>query len=109
MRTANVDAKTADLFRQKFGDKKSQKNLSAVTHVAKGKDIPPFLILCVADSARTREQAERLVKVLKESAVSAQVFAAENKNHRSINAELGSPDDRPTNMLFDFLNGQLKK
>jgi arylformamidase len=109
MRTANADLRTADLFRQKFGEEQSQKDLSAVTHIAKGQDIPPFLLLCVADTPRTREQAERLAKVLKESAVSAQVFAAENKNHRSINAELGSPDDPPTKALYDFLSAQLKK
>jgi arylformamidase len=32
-----------------FGDARSQKGLSPITHVAKGKGIPPFLILHVAD------------------------------------------------------------
>ena len=41
-----------------FGDAESQKDLSPVTHVAKGKNIPPFLILHVADRPDTKAQSQ---------------------------------------------------
>jgi hypothetical protein len=31
------------------------------------------------------------------------------KNHTTINADLGLPDDRPTQALFEFVGGVLKK
>ena len=58
-----------DAYRRKFGDEASQKDLSPVTHVAKGKDIPPFLILHVADHPETKAQSQRLAKALQEAGV----------------------------------------
>ena len=53
--------------REKFGnDPAKHRDFSAVTHVAKGKGIPPFLILHVADHPDTTAQAQRLGDVLKE-------------------------------------------
>jgi diketogulonate reductase-like aldo/keto reductase len=52
--------------RQKFGnDPKKHIDFSAVTHVAKDKGIPPFLILHVAGHPDTTAQARRLGDVLK--------------------------------------------
>ena len=82
--------------------------MSPVTHVATGKNIPPFLILHVAGNPLTGGQAERLAKVLQAAGVSAKVVAAEGKNHGTINSDLGLPDDRPTQALWEFLDGALK-
>src|SRR5262249_42860756 len=47
--------------REKFGnDAAKHRDFSAVTHVAKDKGIPPFLILYVADHPDTSAQAQRL-------------------------------------------------
>jgi len=46
---------------------------------------------------------------LQEVGVSAKAFPATEKNHTSINADLGLPDDEPTRALFEFLDGVLKK
>ena len=56
-----------------------QKDLSAVTHVAKGKNIPPFLILHVADHPETKGQSQRLVKVLQASGISAKAYPARGR------------------------------
>src|SRR5437764_5274949 len=80
--------------REKFGnDPGKHKDLSAVTHVARGKGIPPFLILHVAEHPDTGAQAQRLGKVLKDAGVPATVFGARETNHSRINADLGLPDD----------------
>jgi arylformamidase len=109
MQIATVEAKRAARYRIKFGDEKMQKELSAVTHVAKGKNIPPFLILHVADHPETKAQSQRLAKALQAAGVSATAYPAEGKNHTTINADLGLSGDRPTQEMFEFLSVVLKK
>jgi acetyl esterase/lipase len=96
--------------RIKFGnDPEKHKDYSAVTHVAKGKGIPPFLILYVADHPDTSAQARRLAKVLKESEIPAIAFGAKETNHSKLNDNLGTPGDSATKAVDDFLAGLLKK
>src|SRR5262249_27402485 len=109
MQIETVEQKRAAIYKQKFGDAASQKDLSPVTHVAKGKHIPPFLILHVADHPETKGQSQRLVRALQEAGVSAKAYPAQGKNHTTINADLGLPDDKPTQALFEFFGGGLKK
>jgi acetyl esterase/lipase len=90
--------------REKFGnDPAKHRDFSAVTHVARDKGIPPFLILHVAEHPDTSAQAQRLGNVLKEASVPATVFGARETTHGKINADLGLPDDPSTKALFDFL------
>ena len=109
MRIATVTERIANIYRKKFGDEKSQKHLSPVTYVAEDKKVPPFLILHVADHPETKGQSKRLVSVLWKAGISASAFPAEGKDHRSIDAELGLPDDKPTNALFEFVERMLYK
>ena len=96
--------------RQKFGnDPAKHKDYSAVTHVAKGKGIPPFLILHVADHPDTTAQARRLAAVLKEAEIPATLFGAKDTNHNKLNDNLGVPGDPATKALDEFLAGLLKK
>jgi acetyl esterase/lipase len=95
--------------REKFGnDPEKHRDFSAVTHVAKDKGIPPFLILYVAGHPDTTAQALRLGNVLKDAGVSATLFAANETTHNKINAHLGQPDDPTTRALFDFVEKALK-
>ncbi len=96
--------------REKFGnDPVKHRDFSAVTHVAKGKGIPPFLILHVADHPDTTAQAQRLGAVLKDAGIPAKVFGAKETNHNKLNANLGLPDDPATEALFAFVAEALKK
>ncbi|HUQ72076.1 MAG TPA: hypothetical protein VM165_21285, partial [Planctomycetaceae bacterium] len=96
--------------REKFGDDpKKHIDFSAVTHVSKGKGIPPFLILYVADHPDNAAQAQRLGAALKDAGIAATVFGAKETNHTRINAELGTPDDPSTKALFEFVDAALKK
>jgi acetyl esterase/lipase len=107
-RTIVAKGKRAASYRIKFGDERTQKDLSAVTHVAKGKGIPPLLVLHVADHPETKAQSQRLVKAIQEVGGSAKACPAERKDHNSINADLGLPDDKPTQEMFAFLLAVLK-
>lgn len=96
--------------REKFGnDPAKHRDFSAVTHVAKGKGIPPFLILYVADHPDNAAQAQRLAGVLKEANIPVNPFGAQETNHRRINEELGRPNDAPTKALFEFVDNALQK
>src|SRR5207244_151815 len=87
-------------FKAIFGEKEeSQRDLSPAAHIAKDKNIPPFLILHVADRADTKAQSAWFADKLKDAGVSAKVVAAEGKTHGTINSELGLADDKPTKEL----------
>lgn len=96
--------------REKFGnDPDKHRDYSAVTHVAKGKGIPPFLIIHVSEHPDTRAQAQRLAAVLKEADVPVTVFGGKETTHGKINADLGLPDDPATEALLKFLGESLSK
>ena len=81
---------------------------SVVTHVAPGKDIPPFLILYDAAAPLTPDQAKRLEKALTSKGISAKAYGAQNTNHGKINADLGLPGDPATAELQSFLKSVLE-
>ncbi len=96
--------------REKFGnDREKHKEFSAVTHVSKGKGIPPFLILHVAGHPDTSAQAFRLGSVLREAGVAVSVFGAKDTTHVKLNDDLGLPDDPATKALDEFVVKALKK
>ena len=89
-------------------DEKKQKDASPISHVAKGKGIPPFLILHIASRRDGKAQSESLANELKEAEVVAEVISESDKTHATINRELGTPGDIPTKHVFDFLDQTLK-
>lgn len=96
--------------REKFGnDPQKHRAFSAVTHVAKDKGIPPFLLLHVAGHPDVTAQALRFGNVLKEADVPVTVFGARETTHNKLNADLGLPDDPATTALYAFLDKALKK
>ncbi|WP_395749132.1 alpha/beta hydrolase [Prosthecobacter sp.] len=96
--------------REKFGGTHEKHvDFSAVTHIAKGKSIPRFLILHVAAHPDTSAQAARLGNALKEAGVPTTVFGAKDTSHVKLNDDLGLPDDPATKALDTFVNGLLKK
>jgi arylformamidase len=96
--------------RQKFGnDPAKHRDFSAVTHVAKDKDIPPFLILHISDRLDTGAQARRMAAVLEASGISAKVVVGREATHTSINDNIGAPKDPVTGELFAFLAKVLER
>jgi arylformamidase len=96
--------------RLKFGDSpEKHQDFSAVTHVAKGKSIPPFLILHVANHPDTSIQARRFGMVLTEAGVPTTVFGAKDTDHSKLNDNLGKQEDPATNALLEFVAKVQKK
>jgi len=95
--------------REKFGnDPAKHTDFSAVTHVAKDKSIPPFLILHVAGHPDVTAQAQRLGNVMKAAGLPVTVFGARESTHNKLNADIGLEDDPATKALFEFLGNALK-
>ncbi len=91
--------------RQKFGnDPEKHIDFSAVTHVAEGKGIPPFLILYFPGNPNTRAQALRFEEVLKQAGIPVKAYGKRDSNHSRLNNDLGKPDDPATKELYDFLD-----
>lgn len=90
--------------REKFGkDPAKHRDFSTVTHVAKDKGIPPFLVLHVAEHPDTSAQAQRLGEALKTAGVPVTLFGARESTHNKLNADLGQPGDPATKALEAFL------
>lgn len=97
------------------------RELSPVTHIAKGKNIPPFLILdCPVTKPNPTADEAKIIRAfaaktpwfaakLEEAGVSAKAYVAEGKDHVTTGDDLGTPDDKTTKALFEFLDGVLKK
>ena len=91
--------------RQKFGnDPEKHVDLSAVTHVAKDKGIPPFLILYFSGNPDTQAQAQRLESVLKAAEIPAKSYGKSDSNLSRLNDDLGKPEDPATQELYKFLD-----
>lgn len=91
--------------RQKFGnDPEKHVDFSAVTHVAKNKHIPPFLLLYFPGNPDTRAQAQLLESVLRAADIPAKAYGKSDSNHSRLNNDLGRPDDPATVELYRFLD-----
>ncbi len=96
--------------RQKFGDDPAKhRDFSTVTHVARNKGIPPFLILHIAGHPDTGAQARRLAAVLGTAGISATVVAGRETTHASINDNIGAAHDPVTTALFAFVAEALER
>ena len=96
--------------RQKFGDDPAKhRDFSTVTHVARDKGIPPFLILHIGGNPDTGAQARRLAGVLQAAGISAKVVNGREATHATINDNIGAPDDAVTKELFAFVAEALKR
>ena len=96
--------------RQKFGDDPAKhRDFSAVTHVARDKGIPPFLILHIAGHPDTGAQARRMANTLEAAGIPVKVVAGRETTHASINDNIGAPNDPVTKELFAFVADALKR
>ena len=96
--------------RQKFGDDPAKhRDFSAVTHVARDKGIPSFLILHIAGHPDTGAQARRMANVLEAAGIPVKVVAGRETTHASINDNIGAANDPVTKELFAFVADVLKR
>jgi hypothetical protein len=80
-----------------------------VTHVAKDKGIPPFLLFYFSGNPDTRAQAGRLEAVLKEFGIPVTAYGKRDSNHSRLNNDLGKPDDPATEQFYKFLDANVAR
>lgn len=96
--------------RVKFGnDPEKHLDFSAVTHIAKGKSVPPFLIMHVAGHPDTTAQAKRLSAELTKAEVPNTLFGGRETTHNKLNNDIGLPDDPGTAAVIKFLDEVLRR
>ncbi len=96
--------------REKFGNSpEKHTDYSAVTHVAKGKGIPPFLILHVSGHPDVTAQAQRLARELKTADIPVTLHGARESTHSKLNNDIGLAADPGTKAIQEFLTKILKK
>jgi arylformamidase len=102
--------KSKQLYTTVFTEEEdTQRRASPITHVARGKGIPPFLIVYVADRLGSKMQSTWLADALRKAEVEATVYPAQDKTHATVNREFGAAHDPPTKQAFAFLNDILGK
>ena len=96
-------------YRQAFTDDvAAQQDASPLTHVAPGKGIPPFLIMPIATRADSQAQSQALAAALTSAGVRGTVAVVDDKSHRTLNTEFGSPGDPSTQNALTFLQDVLR-
>jgi acetyl esterase/lipase len=97
-------ASNRQMYREVFGPEAGVwRAASPITHVAKGKGTPPFLLIHIASRKDSAAQAHGLAAALRQAGIAAQVESAPNKTHESLTRDLGLPDDEPTGWILRFL------
>lgn len=95
--------------RVKFGnDPEKHIDFSAVTHVAKGKAIPPFFIMYVAGHPDTAAQAKHLAAKLQSTEIPVTLYGGNETTHSKLNDDIGLADDPGTKALTEFVIDALK-
>lgn len=91
MKTA--DAGQTETYSNAFGkDPKVWADASPITHVARGKGIPPFLFAKRGAVAR-RATLARFVKALNDAGIKTQEIDASSLDHAGVNNAIGAPGD----------------
>ncbi len=92
------------LYEGAFGtDPAVWEDASPVTHVEAGKNIPPFLLFYAGNREDSRVNSQKLADLLTEAGVQAWVVSAPDKNHGTINGDIGKAGDWVTERIMEFL------
>ncbi|MBM3128846.1 MAG: hypothetical protein FJ009_09530 [Chloroflexi bacterium] len=77
---------------------------SPITWVSRGRGVPPFLLVYVADRQDSAVNSRNMAEKLRAAGIRAEVFSAANKTHASLNRQLGLEKDPPTEAVVNFLS-----
>ncbi len=92
------------LYKPAFGDNPViLKEASPLYHVEKGRDIPPFFIIYAGSREMSKLESAWLEESLKNAGVHAELYHASDKNHGTLNRELGADKDEATEKILEFL------
>ena len=97
---------TRPLLEGAFGkDRQTWIQASPVQHVKRGKILPSFLVF-YTERKPAEAISKEFVEALQEAKTPAAAVLAKGKTHRTINRDIGKPEDGPSGLILDFLNGK---
>jgi|688.fasta_scaffold189819_2 arylformamidase len=98
-----------DLLFSVFGrDNRTWWQASPIKHVKADQGTPPFLVMYIPNRVDATAQALAFSNALRSAGVQTTVVAISGKSHAMLNEDLGLPNDRPTEAVFQFLSRQTK-
>lgn len=99
-----------DMYENAFTtDENLQKDASPYYHIAKGKNIPPFLIFTAGGRIASVNQSTKMVEAMQKAGIQAETIDDGAKNHGTINSQFGLTDEMITKKSKEFLDGILRK
>ena len=97
---------TRPLYEGAFGkDRQTWIQASPVQYVKRGKILPPFLVF-YTDRKPAEAISKEFVEALQEAKTPAAAVLAKGKTHQTLNRDIGQPEDGPSGLILDFLNGK---
>lgn len=91
-------------YRTAFGtDPAIWQKASPMFYVTPGKDIPPFLLIYAGERKASENGAIRMANAIHKIGMPAKLFHAVDKNHATLNEDIGKPNDKATGMIISFL------
>ena len=99
-----------DMYENAFTkDEAVQKDASPYYHIAKGKNISPFLIFTAGGRIASVNQSKKMVEAMQKAGVQAETIDDANKTHGTINSQFGLLDEIITKKSKEFLDEILIK
>ncbi|MCP4640242.1 MAG: alpha/beta hydrolase [bacterium] len=85
-------------------DTKTREDASPITHVKQGATYPAFLLIHAGNRAASREISIDFANTVQNVGATAEVFAAPDRNHATLNRDLGQKGDHVTERILRFLD-----
>jgi arylformamidase len=94
------------IYEGAFGkDRQTWIQASPIQYVKRGKILPPFLVFHT-DRESSEAISKEFVEALQKAKTPAAAVLAKGKTHRTLNRDIGMPEDGPSGLILDFLNGR---
>jgi acetyl esterase/lipase len=104
VRRAQHDSDAENSIGLVFGrDHSMWADASPVTHVAAGKNLPPFLLIHAGTLKVTELEARELARLLRRANVPVEQVDAPDQDHGTIQMVVGAPNDPTTARVLDFM------
>ncbi len=101
----DAEGLTLRVYQQVFGsDPQIWKDASAYYHIECDKSIPPFLLIHAGQREISRIESLEMADALHACGIRAEIFHAVDKNHGSLNNDIGKSGDASTTAILGFLS-----
>jgi arylformamidase len=94
------------LYEGAFGkDRQTWIQASPIQYVQRGEVLPPFLVF-YTDREVSETISKEFVEALQKAKIPAAAVSAKAKSHRTLNHDIGRPEDGPSKLILEFLSGR---